>query len=52
MCFHSNGFEMNGIDDNRMVQGEDYTVNETSLPSLTSIKIFASPISLAGDSRH
>ena len=36
-CFHSNGFEVNGINDNRMVRGQDYTVVEASLPSLTSV---------------
>ena len=35
MFFHSNGFEVNGINDNRMVQGQDYKVDEASLPSLT-----------------
>ena len=37
MFFHSNGSEVNGINDNRMVQGQEYTVNEASLPSLTPI---------------
>ena len=32
MYFHSNGFEVNGINDNRMEQGQDYTVDEASLP--------------------
>ena len=41
MFFHSNGFEVNGINDNRMVQDQDYTVDEASLPNLTPI-IFAS----------
>ena len=34
---HSNGFEMNAINDSRMVQGQDYTVDVASLPSLTPI---------------
>ena len=37
MFFHSNGFGVNGINDNWMVQGEDYMVDEVSLPSLTPI---------------
>ena len=37
MFFYSNGFDVNGIIDNRMVQGQDYTVDEASLPSLTPI---------------
>ena len=43
MFFHSNGFEVNGINDNRMVQGQDYTVDEASLPSLTPIIFCESP---------
>ena len=31
MFFHSNGFEVNGINDERMMQGQDYTVDEGSL---------------------
>ena len=27
MFFHSNGFEVNGINNNRMLQGQDYTVD-------------------------
>ena len=30
-------FEVSRINDNRMVQGQDYTVDESSLPSLTPI---------------
>ena len=37
MFFHLNCFEVNGINDNRMVQGQDYMVDEASLPSLTPI---------------
>ena len=37
MFFNSNGFEVNGINDNQMVQGQKYTVDETSLLSLTRI---------------
>ena len=35
--FHSNGFKVNGINNNRMLQGQDYTADEASLPSLTPI---------------
>ena len=37
MFFHSNGPEVNGINYNRVVQGQDYTVDEESLLSLTPI---------------
>ena len=37
MFFHSNGFEVNGINGNWMVQGQEYTVDEASLPSLIAI---------------
>ena len=32
MFFYSNSFEVNGIDNNRMVQGQEYKVDEESLP--------------------
>ena len=35
MFFHLNGFEVNEINNNRMVKGQDYAVDETSIPSLT-----------------
>ena len=41
--FHSNGFDVNGINDNWMMQGQDYTVDEASLPSLTSIIFYEWP---------
>ena len=37
MFFHSNGFKVNGINNDRMMQDQDYMVDETSLPSLTPI---------------
>ena len=37
MFFHSSGFEVNEINNNGMVQGENYTVDEASLLSLTPI---------------
>ena len=37
MFFHLNDFEVNEINDNWIMQGQDYMVDEASLPSLTPI---------------